>query len=120
MVYKCWRKRKTHSTVCVCEIHQNVKLLIAVTPGVEGYEEVMTAMVCDIKRKECIIYRCSKCPGSTAFTDYVMTKFKQADMFEEDVITFKQWTHLEKGCTLITWMESVASHKCCCHHVRHL
>ena len=54
-----------------------------------------------------MIHRCSKCPGNTAFSDHVKTKFTQEDMSEEDLVTFKQWDHSDRGCTLITRTESM-------------
>lgn len=95
--------------VCVCEIHQNVKLLIAATPGVKSYEELMTYMVCDSHNRDCMIHRCSKCPGSGVFNEHVMKAFRDADMSDDDVVTFKQWSHSDKGCTLITRSEPVAA-----------
>ena len=100
--------RGAHS-VCVCEIHQNVKLLIDATPGVKNYQELMTAIVCDHQNRDCMLHRCDMCPGTSSFSDSVMVKFTQADMAEEDPVSFKQWEHSERGCTLVSRSDTVTA-----------
>lgn len=80
--------------VCVCEIHKNVKLMITVMPGVNDYEQLMKAMVCNTNDRDCMIHRCDKCPGNEAFHDHILGLITKAEM-DEDTISFKQWDQRE-------------------------
>lgn len=102
--------RGSHS-VCICEIHQNVKLMITALHklGVNDYEELMRKLVCDTKSRNCMMHRCDKCPGIESFSNYLLSLFTQAEMNDDDQIPFKQWDHSERGCNLVTRSESVVN-----------
>ena len=42
-------------SVCVCEIHQNVKLLVCAIPGQCTYKELMGKVVCNIDNRNCML-----------------------------------------------------------------
>ena len=87
-----------------------MKLLISATPGVRDYKDVIAAKVCNSKNRGCMLHRWASYPGNTAFSEQIkMTKFTEADMTEGDVVTFKQWDRIERGCTLITRTVNVAA-----------
>ena len=43
-------------TVCVCEIHQNAKLILAAAPVTIDYKEAMQKIVCDLSSRDCMIH----------------------------------------------------------------
>ena len=51
----------THS-VCVCVIHQNMKLLLALVRL--GYKDLIQYLVCDTENQNCMIRRCKNCPNN--------------------------------------------------------
>lgn len=83
----------THS-VCVCTIHQNVKLMLASSPICENYKELLKITVCDIESKDCMLHHCEACPGEKALKDYLDKVFEECDL--DDEIEFKQWVHTDR------------------------
>ena len=54
------------------------------------YKEMMTAIVCDISDKNCMVYRC---PGKSA----LVSKLQQLDCLEETFeVIFKQWKSTDR------------------------
>ena len=51
----------TH-TVCVCAIHQNIKLFL--TPVNMHYKYLLPFLVCNPENRECMVNRCAPCPVS--------------------------------------------------------
>ena len=94
----------THS-VCVCEQHQNVKLLLASLPGPKlDHKCLMEKVVCDVSDRNCMLHRCEKCPGAANLKEYLQSVFTERSIDEEDELTFKQWTNTD-GTRLITRQE---------------
>ena len=50
----------THS-VCVCSIHQNAILLVDAINWDITYKDLISKIVCDSTRKECMMYWCESC-----------------------------------------------------------
>jgi len=99
----------THS-VCVCEIHQNLKLLLAaVKPLKLDYKQLMAHQVCDISARECMLHGCPNCPGKGAVKTYLRNRIRDEMNIEDesDEISFKQWQHTDRT-TLITRTEKVS------------
>ena len=73
-------------TVCVCALHQNVKLLA--TACQLDYKEMMQIIVCDLNDKICMVHRCNDCPGKNALT----LKLQHLECLEDiSEIKVKQW-----------------------------
>jgi hypothetical protein len=83
-------------SVCVCEAHQNMKLICSVVPGVLDYKEVLMKMVCCLENRNCMLHECSNCPGTTAAEIYISEQFHKDDMDDEDTVHYKQWLHTER------------------------
>ena len=83
--------RGTHS-VCVCTIHQNVKLMLADLPCLQNitYRDLMQQLVCSTEDRNCMLHSCERCPGSTALQHYLEEKCSVGEDSCE-VITYKQW-----------------------------
>ena len=85
----------THS-VCVCQIHQNIKLMLAPIAAYSklDYHKLMDLVVCDTSSEECMIHRCPKCPGKPALFDhFINTLGPEYD--EDDTVSFQQWVHTD-------------------------
>ena len=45
-------------SVCVCEQHQNAKLITAVIPGSHDYEDLLEKIVCSMNDRNCMLHLC--------------------------------------------------------------
>ena len=96
----------TH-TVCVCVHHQNAKLMVEAL-GVTGlsYYDLMDFAVCDTDSKDCMLGKCSKCPGEggvMSFLEVIEDEY-EVDMNMGDSISYKQWVSTDR-CTLLDHIE---------------
>ena len=85
--------RGTHS-VCVCTIHQNVKLMLADLPanGITQltYQDLLQKLVCSADNKNCMLHSCDRCPGPANVSQYLLDVCNANDDSIE-VVTYKQW-----------------------------
>ncbi|XP_072043498.1 uncharacterized protein [Amphiura filiformis] len=79
-------------TVCVCTIHQNLKLMVNVLPVTTDYKDVLSKLVCSLDNRDCMIHRCPACPGDENLRAFLSTMYESADMDEDDIVSYKQWT----------------------------
>ena len=49
--------------VCVCEKHQNAKLMFGASPISMDHKDAMSKIVCDLSNRQCMLLRCPSCPG---------------------------------------------------------
>ena len=92
-------------SVCVCEYHQNVKLLLSSLPGPKlDHKSLMAKLVCNTSERNCMIHWCEKCPGSSNLREHLQSVFLERSIDEDDELTFKQWTHTD-GTRIITRQE---------------
>lgn len=96
-------------SVCVCEIHQNAKLLLAAVTKLKlDYTELMSIIVCDLKSKDCMIHRCDLCPGVEMLRTHIQRLISEdLDMDDDDLITFRQWDHTDR-ITIVARHETVS------------
>lgn len=99
----------THA-VCVCQIHQNVKLMIenahipALTNGkIKDIKDCLDLLVCDTLSENCIFGQCSDCPGPQAIQSILDEAF-DADVTED--ISYRQWVSVDR-CNLEMFTKSV-------------
>lgn len=83
----------THA-VCVCTHHQNTILLLNAVQWDIKYKDVMAKIVCDPLSNECMVHRCSNCPGSDALRSFL--KDKLSDFDEDDELQFNQWESTDR------------------------
>ena len=83
-------------SVCVCQYHQNVKLLLAAIPQHNDYKDLLLKIVCNTENHQCMLHLCENCPGKTALYDYLLGLFSDNDIDPEDIITYKQWVHTDR------------------------
>ena len=91
-------------SVCVCQQHQNVKLMISAIPGNHDYKEILQKLVCSISNRDCMLHMCEACPGRDAVEDFIRELFSANDFDEDDQINYKKWIHTDR-----TTLESVTA-----------
>ena len=88
----------THS-VCVCSIHQNAVLLVDAIDWDVSYKDLIQKVVCDPLNKECMMHRCSNCPGTAALLDFLDEELREFDL--NDQFHYSQWETTDRA-SLIT------------------
>ena len=93
----------THS-VCVCTIHNNVKLMMSgaqiskVTENEEvpfkHYSHILARMMCNPPLPECHLGCCEICPGKEPIKELLSTGFEEKEI---DEIEYKQWTNTDRS-----------------------
>ena len=93
----------THS-VCVCTIHQNVKLMMlgAKLPDLTAqsefpltsYHHCLSQMICNPPQPGCYLGTCKFCPGTTKLTDDIVATMDDNMI---DNIVFKQWVSVDRS-----------------------
>lgn len=101
----------THS-VCVCTIHQNVKIMVANVNFAEisdnqfkTYKDCISFVLCETPQPECYMMNCSSCPGIDRFKNKLHKCFEDKDM-EYCNIQFNQWVSTDR-CNLETLVKPV-------------
>lgn len=98
----------TH-TVCVCCIHQNVKLMAAAV-GLSDCKSLLSTIVCDINNENCMIGQCSQCPGVDALDFNELCHEIRDDDDDENTISYRQWVSTDR-CKLVTILEPFSEFK---------
>ena len=90
----------THS-VCVCTIHQNIKLMMAggkiesLTDGLyKHYRHCLAVMQCNPPNIDCHFGNCNQCPGTEPLHKSLQAAF---DKHSIDTVEFKQWTSTDRA-----------------------
>ena len=88
--------------VCVCEIHQNAKLLHAAIPGKTDYKEFLSKFVCNTNNnRSCVLHSCDCCPNLNEVEKYILNLFEESNFGTEDSVNFKQWMQKERRISLV-------------------
>ena len=90
----------THS-VCVCTVHQNVKLMMAGS-GLEAlsggqlkhYRHCLALMQCNPPNLDCYLGSCSVCPGTDPLKSLLENLMDQNGI---DTVQFQQWTTTDRA-----------------------
>lgn len=93
----------THS-VCVCTIHQNVKLMLlgerlhelTSFTGVPllTYHHCLAKMICNPPLPDCYLDECKICPGTDKLKEQLLSVFDENMI---DSITYNQWTAVDRS-----------------------
>lgn len=84
----------THS-ICVCVIHQNVKLLLAACEMEETYHELIEYLVCSPENKDCMLRYCPNCPDNKRLKEFLINKFEEWD--PDDEVTYSMWISTDRS-----------------------
>ena len=89
--------RDSHS-VCVCKIHQNVKLMISALPLTDKltHHDLLEVLVCNTESKSCMLHRCDNCPGISALQLFIESKLEETMLEKDECVKFKQWTSTDR------------------------
>ena len=79
--------------VCVCEIHQNLKFMVAALPDTVNYKDLMDKLVHSLELRDCMILRCKNSMLKSNLVDYIESVLETEDMDPDDTIAFDQWSH---------------------------
>lgn len=82
----------THS-VCVCTIHQNVKLMLSAAHITDDYKTLLEKSICNLDSKHCMLHRSEFCPGKEALEKYLSDLLNDLD--PDEPISFKQWIYTD-------------------------
>ena len=85
-------------TVCVCEYHQNFKLLASEIPELSDCKDLLKRIVCDTKNRNCMLRSCDQFPTMDSLRTYLLELF---DMHEIESLSYYQWQKDNKICTMI-------------------
>ena len=86
--------------VCVCTIHQNVKLILNALNDKAKYEypRFLAIMACNPGHPECFLGQCGFCPGTDTIKQGLIYELEEKGL---ETVTYKQWTSADQ-CDLIT------------------
>ena len=97
----------THS-VCVCIIHQNVKLMLDAIEvkkltensaiPITGYKDCIPNMICKVPTNDCYLGNCKKCPGITKIAENLLHLLDDSSIVD---IQFPTWAGTDRT-TLIS------------------
>ena len=93
--------------VCVCQIHQNAKLIANVILSIKDYKELLETMVCNTNNRNCMLHSCDQCLRAVVLKEKHESIF---DEYEKEHIKFKQW---EKNENLSSFLENSHLSQCC-------
>lgn len=97
----------THS-VCVCTIHQNVKLMslprrCRYLNYVPTYHHCLAKIICNPPHPRCYLGECDSCPEIETLKEELLTHFDEIDI---EQIVYKQWVSTDRS-TLETFCSPV-------------
>lgn len=77
----------THN-ICVCLQHENVKLMIYALKSDYHYRDLFEQVVCDVDHEDCMLHKCSKCPGEVKLREFIRSNMLSNDNTE---IVYNTW-----------------------------
>ena len=85
----------THA-VCVCMIHQNVKLMMLELQlsHIPTYHHCLAKIMCNPPLPRCYLSECDACPGIVKFKEELVTLLDDNDV---DQIVYKQWVSTDRS-----------------------
>ncbi|ESO10181.1 hypothetical protein HELRODRAFT_168053 [Helobdella robusta] len=95
--------------VCICEYHQNIKLMLESVPLNHCYKFWLEKLVCNINSRECMLHRCEECPGKLSVENNLRAIFEEAVISIDNTISFYQWFHDDNRSSLISVQDTVDS-----------
>ena len=92
-------------SVCVCQYHQNVKLLVSVILGNFEYKDVLSKVVWNIDLTKCMLYLCSVW-GKTNLNKFLTEHFINNEFDLAENFFYKQWISTDRT-TLVNHYSTV-------------
>ena len=76
--------------VCICEYHQNVKLMLLSLPVKIDYKDVIYKVVCNIDTRNCMLHVCKNCPGKQGIQNDLINCFTNNENKLDEAILYMQ------------------------------
>ena len=89
-------------SVCVCEYHQNAKLLTDMIPQHSDYKYLLQKIVCNIENRNCMLHLCDSCPGKGELSNYLKLVFEENEFDLDDIVKYKQWVQTDRATLIDT------------------
>lgn len=99
--------------VCVCTIHQNVKMMLDAIDlknltrnddlKMENYKDCLASIICSEPDDNCFLNSCEKCPGTETFRNHLLDLLTKSSVTE---VKYAVWTESDRS-TLLTVHESI-------------
>ena len=86
---KCTRRPfRDTQYICVCTIHQNLKLLLYAIPIKETYQDLIKVITCNTINNVCVLCLCDKCPSSSLLQTHLESEIEDFD--PNEIIQYRQ------------------------------
>ena len=82
--------------VCVCEYHQNVKLMLLSLTVKTNYKDVICKAVCNTDARNCVLHVCKNSPGKQGIQNYLTHWFKNNENELDEDILYMQWISTDR------------------------
>ena len=82
--------------VCVCEYHQNVKLMLLSLPVKIYYKDAICKAVSNIDTRNCMLHVCKNCPGKQGTQNYLINCFTNNENELDEDISYMQWISTDR------------------------
>ena len=83
--------------VCVCVIHQNVKLMLNSLTCKINYKELLEKLACNIEKRNCMLSNCNDCPSVDIISEYLINLFKEFDYEDDNIIKYREWIQTDRS-----------------------
>ncbi|KAE8749580.1 hypothetical protein FOCC_FOCC003568 [Frankliniella occidentalis] len=97
------RSSGTH-IVCVCQIHEDFKLILHALKIKEHYRDLIASLDCDSESRTCMLRLCDKCPSNSLILALLRKKVAdimevieyESDLFDEEIV-YHQWKSTDRS-----------------------
>ncbi|KAK3911351.1 Protein piccolo [Frankliniella fusca] len=99
------RSTGTH-IVCVCQIHEDFKLVLNALKIKDHYRELISSLVCDTNSRSCMLRLCDQCPSNSDILVRIQklvaesmefTSDLEEDAFYEEEVIYHQWRSTDRS-----------------------
>ena len=108
-------------SVCVCTTHQNAILIVDALNWGVTYKDIVSKVVSDTSNRECMMHRCTNCPGTNTLRKFLEQELSDID--PDFQFHYSQWQTTERASlvtvtstceeykdTLITTINAITKH----------
>lgn len=96
-------RHKTPPSLCLCETHENVNLLLDVIPRMpKTTTDLVSKLVCNTENEECMFQSdCEKCFNLKLFDELIKNELEESESQLSSIVEYEQWgkadnDHLKK------------------------
>lgn len=87
--------------VCVCQMHEDMKLILSALNVTISYRDIIAALVCNEESRMCMLRLCSKCPTVRQIVEHleqiiVRDENHVEEDFMDEMIEYNQWKSTDR------------------------